>query len=84
MTKLDKRIRKLEQGPRSVSSEELITILVALGFEHRGGKGSQQCYQHPLLPHIKLTIPKQNPLLQGYVKQALKVIHELRELIGDD
>lgn len=80
MTRLEKRIRKLRQSPRNISSRELINVLVSLGFELRGGKGSHQCYKHPELPQIKLTVPEQNPLGEVYVKQALDAINKLKEL----
>jgi predicted RNA binding protein YcfA (HicA-like mRNA interferase family) len=84
VTKLEKRIQRLEQNPRSISSKELSSILTALGFECRGGKGSHECYKHPKLPEIKLTVPDQNPLKQPYVAKALDAIHRLEELEDDD
>jgi predicted RNA binding protein YcfA (HicA-like mRNA interferase family) len=80
VTRLEKRIRKLRQSPRNISSRELINILVSLGFELRGGKGSHQCYKHPKLPQIKLTVPQQHPLKVQYIRQALNAISKLREL----
>jgi predicted RNA binding protein YcfA (HicA-like mRNA interferase family) len=80
VTRLEKRIRKLGRSPRDISSTELINILISLGFERRGGKGSHQCYKHPKMPQIKLTVPQQHPLKEVYVKQALDAINKLREL----
>jgi predicted RNA binding protein YcfA (HicA-like mRNA interferase family) len=80
VTRLEKRIRRLRQSPRNISSRKLISILVSLGFELRGGKGSHKCYKHPKLPQIKLTVPQQNPLREMYVKQALNAINKLKEL----
>jgi predicted RNA binding protein YcfA (HicA-like mRNA interferase family) len=79
MTRLAKRIEKIERNPKNVSSDELISVLISLGFERSGGKGGHQCYKHPSLSHIKLTIPKQNPLRRAYVIQALNAVHQLLE-----
>lgn len=84
MTRLQKRIRKIQQNPRNVPCEELISVLLSLGFECRGGKGSHECYKHPRLPEIKLTIPRQNPLKSVYVVQALRAIYTLEELDDND
>ncbi len=82
MTRLAKRIEKIERNPGNVSSDELLHVLIGLGFERSGGKGSHQCYRHPDLPHVKLTIPRQNPLCRAYVIQALNAIHQLLEETG--
>ena len=83
MTRLETRIQKLYESPRSVSSDELISILVSLGFELRGKKTRHGVYRHPKLPHIRLVIPDQNPLKEVYVKKVRGVIEELRELEDD-
>jgi predicted RNA binding protein YcfA (HicA-like mRNA interferase family) len=84
VTRLQKRIVKMRQHPRNVPSDELVSVLLSLGFERRGGKGSHQCFKHPGLPEVKLTVPKQNPLRRTYVVQALNAIHKLVELDDDD
>jgi len=83
VTKLEKRLRKLEQSPRNISSEELSTILISLGFEYRAGKGSHSFYKHPKLPEFPLTIPEQNPLKQVYIKKVRDLINRLREMEND-
>jgi predicted RNA binding protein YcfA (HicA-like mRNA interferase family) len=84
MTSLEKRIQKLRNQPRGISSDQLGKDLEALGFQERKGKGSHRCYKHPELPDVLLIVPKQNPLLPTYVKQALKAIDRLMEIESDD
>jgi predicted RNA binding protein YcfA (HicA-like mRNA interferase family) len=76
VTRLEKRIRRLRESPKDVSSRELIGLLLALGFEEKVGKGSHTALRHPVSSHI-ITVPHQSPLLAAYVKQALKMIDEL-------
>lgn len=79
-----KRVRKLLDSPSNVRSEELIAVLQELGFEEKGGKGSHRCFRHPDLPHVKLTIPRQNPLRRVYVTKALDAISELLDAEDED
>ena len=72
-----KRVQRLLDSPNNVRSDELIAVLLALGFEEKGGKGSHRCYKHPDLPNVKLTVPKQNPLRRAYVTKAIEAITEL-------
>ena len=85
MSRLEKRIAGLRDKPRGTSVDELISILVKLGFERRDrGRAPHYGYKHPRLPHIKLTIPKsQNPLKSYLIKQALTAIDMLMELEDD-
>jgi predicted RNA binding protein YcfA (HicA-like mRNA interferase family) len=84
VTQVEKRIQRIGRNPRNVSSEELVAILTALGFDCRGGKGSHRCYRHPNLPGVLLTVPMQTPLRRVYVLQSLNAIHRLREVMDDD
>jgi len=72
-----KRVERLLDSPSNVASDELISALLALGFEEKGGKGSHRCFKHADLPHVKLTVPKQNPLRRAYVIKAVEAIREL-------
>ena len=72
-----KRVQKLLDSPGNVPSDQLIAVLLSLGFNEKGGKGSHRCFKHPDLPGVKLTIPKQNPLRKVYVTKAIEAISEL-------
>lgn len=81
MTKLDKRLQRIERNPRNVARDDLVSLLKSYGFVCRGGKGSHSCFKHPELPEIKLTIPRK--LKPGIVKQALEAIYRLKEIEED-
>jgi len=84
VTGLDRRIRRLAQNPKGVSSAELISVLVSVGFEERGGKGSHRCFRHPKVPGVFLTVPKQNPLGRAYVVHALNAINRVLEQLENE
>lgn len=77
MSRLEKKIEKIRNNPRDVSSDDLISILLSLGYIDKGGKGSHTCLRHPLLPGRPLTIPRN--VFPRVVKQVLKSIDELLE-----
>jgi predicted RNA binding protein YcfA (HicA-like mRNA interferase family) len=70
-------VQKLLDSPGNVRSDDLISVLLSLGFHEKGGKGSHRCFKHPDLPHVKLTVPRQNPLRRAYVTKAIEAIAEL-------
>lgn len=80
MSRLQKQIQKLEQQPKNIDPKQVLSILAALGFTRRSGKGSHVGCSHPDLPDIRLTIPYQKPLKAVYVKQILDAIYQLREI----
>lgn len=79
-----KRVHKLLDSPGNIRSDELIAVLLSLGFVEKGGKGSHRCFRHPELPFVKLTVPKQNPLRRAYVTKAIEAISELLDAEDDD
>lgn len=83
MARIEKKIQRLRESPKDVSSRELINILVYLGFEEKGGKGSHTVLRHPSLRSI-ITIPHQNPLMPVYVRKAVRMIDEILEEDKDD
>lgn len=79
MASIDKKIRKLYDAPRNITSKYLISILLSIGCVERSAKGSHRGFKHPLLKYA-LTIPNQNPLFVGYVNEARKYIEKVRDL----
>ncbi len=79
MSKKEKALEKLRQNPKNVRFEELVTILLSLGFEMReGGKGSHVVVKVP--GQNPLTIPRNRPFIKPlYVKLALELIDSLAE-----
>lgn len=84
MTRIEKRIRKLHESPRNVSSRELISLLQSLGFNESGGKGSHRAFKHLKLPEAILVVPNQDPLKVIYVIKARKFLDELMEILEDE
>jgi predicted RNA binding protein YcfA (HicA-like mRNA interferase family) len=82
MTKKDKALEKLRQNQKNVRFEELVAVLLALGFEMKeGGKGSHVVFKIPGQP--PLTVPRQKPFLKPiYVKMALEIITTLADDTG--
>jgi predicted RNA binding protein YcfA (HicA-like mRNA interferase family) len=79
VAKIDKKIQKLFDAPRSISSRELISILLSLDFIEKSAKGSHRLFKHPQL-NVSLTIPDQNPLKIAYISKARRYIEQAREL----
>ena len=71
MTKIDKRVLRLKENPRNVDCDELISIVIALGFDLRKRKKQHRVCVHPDLPRVRLVIPEQRPLKVVYVRQIL-------------
>ncbi len=81
MSKLERRIAKLRENPQGASCDEVISIILSLGFVLRGKPtGSHRLYKHPDHPELILGIPIQYPLKSVYAKKALEIIDRLMEL----
>ena len=62
-----------------MSPEELEAVLTDWGFELQSIKGSHRVYRHPAWRET-VSIPYRRPLKPVYVRLALAVIDEVREL----
>ena len=86
MTRNKNRLARYRNNPRSVSFEELKTLLEAFGFEVRNySGGSHFSVSHPkydvIQPMESNTIPMNKPsVLEVYVKRALKWIDKAIEV----
>ena len=65
---------KIKRNPKNVSFEDINTLMEAGGFVHRSNKSSHNVYTHPDLHGIQdaVTIPFNRPILEVYIKKALK------------
>lgn len=65
---------KIKRNPKNVSFEDINTLMEAGGFTHRCKKSSHHIYTHPDLHGIEdsVTIPFNRPILEVYIKKALK------------
>ncbi len=84
MGSLEKRLEEIRKNPKDVTFAELDTLLRHYGCQVRQRRrgSSHHVYHHPLLPR-HLTIPNTRPLKPIYVKRALAMIDDIREVIGD-
>lgn len=75
---------RIVQNPKDVSFAELDRVLKFYNFDRRQPRSgsSHYNYSHPKLAEI-LTIPKDRPVKDIYVKQALAAIEKLLEESGD-
>jgi predicted RNA binding protein YcfA (HicA-like mRNA interferase family) len=70
---------KIKRYPQNVTPKQLIELLENYGFEYKATEGDHALYKRP--GYRRFPVPlKQNPLAIHIVKEALKIIQEIREL----
>lgn len=71
---IQKLYEKIRNNPKNVSFDEIDKLLVAGGFAHRCKGTSHHIYTHPDLHGIEdaVTVPFNRPILEVYIKKALK------------
>lgn len=69
----------MRRSMRSVDPDEADSILRAMGFTRRAGKGDHRVYSHPDLPW-NLVIDPRRPLLPAYVRQIIRAIEAIEEV----
>ena len=76
MGKRDKLLQDIRNNPRNIRFETIQKVLLSFGFtETTPGKGSSHyTYQRGI---YRITVPKNNPVNQIYIKQAIKIIDQL-------
>jgi predicted RNA binding protein YcfA (HicA-like mRNA interferase family) len=73
---------KINRNPHNVTPKQLIELLKSCGFELRNTVGDHVLYKRSGYRPIPVPI-RQNPLAIHIVKEALKIIREIRELEQD-
>ena len=76
----EKLLAAIRNNPKDVSFGDLCNVLNRHGFTRHDPNGSHYTFSHELLKEI-ITIPKKTPVLQVYVKDALRAIDEVLELM---
>lgn len=74
MTKREKRVKRLFQNPRTVSSKELNRVLIDFGFEMRqpGLGSSHYIYTKG---NIQISVPFRRPFVKEvYIKRVIELI----------
>jgi predicted RNA binding protein YcfA (HicA-like mRNA interferase family) len=90
MSKRSKLLQRLRNNPKSVTFEELITLLNQYGIILQRVRGSHHVFNAQVgSKTYTLPIPFQRPLKVVYVKQALELIAIIEgaqnaEIEGDD
>ena len=76
---MDDLYQKIRQNPGNVSPKQLIELLKSYGFIYRKTEGDHEIYKKPGFRPFPVPI-KKNPVWIQIVKEALRVIAEIREL----
>lgn len=71
---VQKLYEKIMNNPKNVSHKDIHTLMTAGGFSHRCKSSSHYIYTHPDLHGIEdaVTIPFKRPILEVYIKKALR------------
>ncbi len=79
MSKREKRLLKIRQNPKNVTFQELSTILESYGFILKRSTGSHHSFQINIGDlELLVVIPFARPVGIAYVKEAIKLIDEIR------
>lgn len=76
LSKKDKQIQAIRNNPRNVRFDTLRNILLSHGFvESAPGGGSSHYTYHRGI--YRITVPKDNPVNQVYVKKVVEILDKL-------
>jgi predicted RNA binding protein YcfA (HicA-like mRNA interferase family) len=83
MAKLDKLLERIRNNHKTVSFNDLETLLISYGFELVRSRGSHHIFRGTVAGRtVKLVIPFRRPhVKQAYVKEVLALISEIE---GED
>ena len=76
MAKKNKQFQALRNNPKNVKFERIRTILLSYGFVETAPRGGSSHYTYHK-DIYRITIPKDNPVNQIYVKQVVEIIDNL-------
>ena len=78
MSKRDKQLQAIRNNPKNVRFEAIQSILLNYGFTETTPKsGSSHYTYHKGI--YRITVPKDSPVNQTYIKQAIRIIDKLEE-----
>ena len=76
MSKKDKRLQDMRNNPGNVRFDVLRELLSRYGFKVSAPKGGSSHYTFSRSIY-RITVPKENPVNQTYVKKVIKIIDDL-------
>ena len=76
MSKKDKQLQAIRMNPRNVRFETIRKVLLDFGFIETAPRGGSSHYTYHRGIY-RVTVPKDNPVNQVYIKQAIRIIDEL-------
>ena len=76
MSKKDKQLQAIRNNPKNVRFDTIRSVLLSYSFTetYPGGGSSHYTYNRGI---YRITVPKDNPVNQTYIRQAIKIIDEL-------
>ena len=81
MSKKDKQLNAIRNNPKNVRFDTIRNILLNYGFsETSPASGSSHYTYHRGI--YRITLPKDYPVNQIYIKQTIKIIDEIEKLEG--
>ncbi len=85
MTKKDKLIKAMHNNPKDIPFHKIESLLLYYGCQVRQPRGgsSHYIFSHQALDYC-LTIPKNRPVKAHYVKNALKMIEDIKDALHED
>jgi predicted RNA binding protein YcfA (HicA-like mRNA interferase family) len=70
---------KISRNLKNVTPKQLMELLEQYGFVNKGIEGDHAQFKRPGYRRFPIPV-RQNPLAPHIVKEALRIIHEIREL----
>ena len=83
MSKRDKLMNDIRNNPKNVRFDVLQNLLLGYGFKVSapGGGSSHYTFSRGI---YRITVPKENPVNQVYVKKIIQIIDELEKESSDE
>jgi len=76
LAKKSKQLQALRNNPKNVKFERIRNILLDYGFIETSPRGGSSHYTYHR-DIYRITVPKDSPVNQTYIKQAIEIIDKL-------
>ena len=76
MSKRAKQLQAIRNNPKNVKFETIQNILLNYGFTETSPRGGSSHYTYKNGIY-RITVPKERPVNEIYIKQAIKIIDKL-------